>query len=154
MAINITSPVTGSAQTGFTSPTYTLLDDQATSLTAKQKLVSATGGTQAGVSVHSISKPFIVAVSRPATFKTVGVPSVNGQLGAVGKNTFKVHVRKGVVPLSGQAPQMMLIDANIAIPAGADTADPAEIRAAISLFIGTLNQISASLGDSVIQGSI
>jgi hypothetical protein len=40
------------------------------------------------------------------------------------------------------------------VPAGADTADAANIRASISLLVGALNQISASIGDTLITGVI
>jgi hypothetical protein len=46
----------------------------------------------------------------------------------------------------------MLIKIELDVPAGADTADAPNIRAAISAAIGALNQQSAGLGDTVISG--
>jgi len=55
-----TTPVTGGAQTGFTAPTYTLSVDTAPDINGKQHAVTALGGTQAGVTSHSVSNPFTV----------------------------------------------------------------------------------------------
>jgi hypothetical protein len=41
---------------------------------------------------------------------------------------------------------------SVDVPAGSDTADPANIRAAISLLVGLLNQQSAGIGDSLVTG--
>jgi hypothetical protein len=48
----------------------------------------------------------------------------------------------------------MLISCDIAVPAGADSADAANVRAALSLLIGSLNSISASIGDTLVTGVI
>jgi hypothetical protein len=48
----------------------------------------------------------------------------------------------------------MQIRTEIEVPAGADAADPANVRAALSLMIGALNQISASIGDTAVTGVI
>lgn len=50
MTIALSSPVTGGAQTGFTSPTYTLTADTPPAGSGgKQYAATALGGTQAGV---------------------------------------------------------------------------------------------------------
>jgi hypothetical protein len=82
------------------------------------------------------------------------VDPVTGILRAVPRNTYKVIVRKGVTPLAGQAAQVLNLTLTMDIPAGADTADAANVRAALSLMIGSLNQISASIGDSLVTGVI
>jgi hypothetical protein len=69
-------------------------------------------------------------------------------------NMYKIIVRKGVTPLTGQAARTMLISCDIAVPAGADSADAANVRAALSLLIGSLNSISASIGDTLVTGVI
>jgi hypothetical protein len=38
------------------------------------------------------------------------------------------------------------------IPAGTDTADPQNLRAALSLLVGSLNQQSAGVGDLFVNG--
>lgn len=155
MAITISSPVTGGAQTGFTSPTYTVVDDMAPSPNGKQKYVSAAGGTQVGVVVHSVSNPFTATIFRPQTLRVL--PSANpltGVIKQIPNNTYKVITRKGLIPAAGQNPVVAPMVTTIPIPAGSDTYDPANIRAMISLHIGLLNQISASLGDSTVTGTI
>lgn len=152
MAVNITSPVTGGAQTNLTSPTYTVASDQ-TLPNVKQVVVTALGGTQAGVTTHSVSAPFMAQVEKPLQYRSLGKPNpVTGVIGTVPNNVHKVRTKKGVLPLAGQPYRNVNIETAIAVPAGADTADVANVRAAISLHIGLLNQISAGLGDSVIQG--
>jgi len=156
MSFTLTSPVTGGAQTGFTSPTYTIAVDTAPSNSGKQYAVSTIGGTQTGVdSSSSPSRPFTVTLSRPPVLRQL--PSVNqvtGILGSVPKNSYKILVRKGVTCLAGQVPQVLLASVTIDVPAGADAADPANVRAAISLLIGSLNSISASIGDTAVTGVI
>lgn len=148
-----TSPVTGGAQTGFTAPTYTIAEDKAPMLEGKQYAVTALGGTQAGVTVHSVSSPFTVMFARPKAFKLLGqVNPVTGMLQNVPKNVWRAVVRKGAVPLLNQNPSDFILRAEFGVPAGADTASPAEIRAAISLLVGVLNQQSAGIGDSLVSG--
>jgi len=150
-----TTPVTGAAQTGFTSPTYTLVTDTAPDVNGKQVAVSALGGTQAGVTVHSVASPFTASYWRPKTFAVLGKPNpVTGLLPAVPKNEFKQIVRKGVLPLAGQPYSTMIIEVKSQIPAGADTADPANVRAAYSLAIGLLQQQAAGIGDTAVSGII
>lgn len=153
MTVTVTSPVTGAAETGFTAPTYTHVADQAPDVNAKQIAVTALGGTQAGVIVHSVAAPFTSAVWRPKTFKVLPKTNpVTGQLSSVPMNTYKVITRKGALPLAGQPYAIARITTIIEIPAGADTADPANLKAMQSLHIGVLNQVSAGLGDTTIAG--
>lgn len=151
MSITLTTPVTGAAQTGFTTPTYTVALDTAPDVNMKQWAVSALGGTQTGVSTHSGSSPFTVNFIKPKQYKALGKPNpVTGLIKNVAKNPFKVVSRKGVLPLAGQPVQIMPITTNIEVPAGADLADPANIRAALSFHIGCLQQVAAGLGDTTI----
>lgn len=153
MAFAPTTPITGGAQTGLTSPTYTITADTPPSSTSKQFAVTALGGTQTGVLAHSVSSPFTLTAHRPAVFKPLGaVNPVTGVLKSVPNNVFKVHTRKGVIPLAGQNPRVMSISSSFEVPAGADIADPLSIRAAISAHIGLLTQISASFGDTTVSG--
>jgi len=153
MAVNISSPVTGAAQTGLTSPTYTLVTDIAPSPNGKQNAVSALGGTQTNVDAHSVSKPFTVTVYRPQQLKTLPAANpVTGVIKNIPTNTYKVIVRKGVKPAANQNDMVAMATAEIKIPAGADTYEPEDVRAMLSLFIGALNQVSAGLGDTCISG--
>lgn len=155
MAISPSSPITGGAQTGLTSPTFDIAVDQAVNGHSKQYAVTALGGTQTGVEVHSISNPFTLTFERPANYRLLGgVNPVTGALGSVPRNTFKVRVRKGVVPLSGQSAVPALLECSFAIPAGSDVADPESVRAALSLLIGALNAESSDIGDALISGTM
>lgn len=150
----LTSPITGGAQTGFTAPTYTHVADTAPDVNGKQVAVSALGGTQAGVTVHSVSSPFTVTMIKPKAYKSLAAVIPNtGLLPSVPKNSWKIIVRKGVTPLAGQPASIMLIKIDIDVPAGSDTADAPNIRAAISAAIGALNQQSAGLGDTLVSGT-
>lgn len=153
MAITLPASITGGAQTGFTTPGYTTVVDTPIDVNSKQVAVTAITGTQTGVDIHSVSRPFTVAFTRPKQFQTLGKPNpVTGLIGVVPRNTYKALVRKGVLPLAGQPSQVAIGRLELEIPAGADTADPANVRAMISALIGTLNAISAGLGDTTVTG--
>lgn len=153
MSIALTSPVTGSAQTGLTSPTYTHTSDTAPDANGRQYAVTALGGTQTGVIASSVAAPFTITFFRPKVFKALGTPNpVTGVIGSVPRNVYKVVVRKGVLPLAGQPYQTMLVTLSCEVPAGADTADAPNIRAALSMAIGSLSQVSSGLGDTVVSG--
>lgn len=153
--IALTTPITGGAQTGFTSPTYTIAADQAVDTNGKQWAVTALGGTQVNVRSHSSSDPFTLLFVRPKAFKALGkVHPVSGVLASVPMNTFLLKIQKGVIPLAAQPVKTATVRCIFEIPAGADTADPANIRAMISLLVGAVSQLSAGLGDTVISGLV
>lgn len=148
-----TSPVTGAAQTGLTTPTYTITADTAPDNNGKQHAVTALGGTQTGVDVSSVSRPFTVTFVKPKTLRVLGSANpVTGIISNVPRNTYKLITRKGVLPLTGQPSATMLITTIIEVPAGSDTADAANVRAALSLHIGVLSQQSAGIGDTGTSG--
>lgn len=150
---NPTSPITGGAQTGLTSPTYTFVSDVAPDANGKQVAVTALGGTQTGVQVHSVASPFTLTFARPKAFKALGQPNpVTGRLPSVPRNTYKIITRKGVVPLAGQPAATMLVTTTIDVPAGSDSYDAMNVRAALSAHIGALNQQSAGIGDTGTSG--
>lgn len=154
MAISLSTPVTGTAQTGLTSPTYTVTVDGSPPLvTMKQWAVTALGGTQSGVTAHSIASPFTISFNRPSNYKVLGlVNPTTGQLRSVPRNEFTVITRKGVLPLAGQAAVPAMVKTTIVVPAGSDLADPNSIRAMLSAHIGAVSQVSAGLGDTCVQG--
>lgn len=155
MSWSLSSPITGAAQTGFTSPTYTHIADVAPDVNGKQVAVSALGGTQAGVTAHSVASPFTITFVRPKVFRVLGKPNpTTGLIKDVPRNTYKTITRKGVLPLTGQPYANMQITTIIEVPAGSDTTDPANIRAALSAHIGALSQQSAGVGDTTISGVI
>ncbi len=153
MSFALTTPVTGAAQTGLTSPTYTVALDTSPDATARQYAVTALGGTQTGVTASSVSSPFTTAMFRPKSYQMLGKPNpVTGLIARVPRNVYKVISRKGVTPLAGQPIQNMLITTVIEVPAGADLADNANVRAALSMHFGSIAQATSGIGDTVIQG--
>lgn len=153
MSFNPTSPVTGAAQTGLTAPTYTLTADVAPGMNGKQFAVTALGGTQTGVSTHSVASPFTHTFWRPLIAKLLGNPNTTtGVISNVPRNTYKFVTRKGVVPLAGQPVQVATITTVLDIPAGSDLADSEDLRAALSAHFGIIAQQSAGIGDTVVSG--
>lgn len=153
MAFSPSTPITGGAQTGLTAPTYTIAADTSPAPNGKQYAVTALGGTQTGVTTHSVAAPFTLAMFRPLNFKYLTpVNPVTGVLRGVPTNTYKVITRKGVLPLAGQAFKNAVVTTTIEIPAGADVADPANIRAMLSAHIGLMTQVSAGVGDTAVNG--
>lgn len=154
MSFSPTSPVTGSSQSGFTSPTYTLSNDTAPTASGKQYAVTTLGGTQAGVRTHTATDPFTVTIERPAIFKAVPAVVSGSSLPQVPRNKYVLRVRKGVLPVVGQAAQSALFELIMNVPAGADSADPSNLRAALSLLFGIASQQSSGIGDTIVQGII
>lgn len=153
MSFSLSTPVTGAAQTGLTSPTYTIALDTSPDAAARQYAVTALGGTQTGVTASSVSSPFTTAMWRPKAFQALGKPNpVTGVVSRVPRNVYKIITRKGVTPLLGQPVQNMLVTTVIEVPAGSDLADPANVRAALSLHFGALAQATSGIGDTTVQG--
>lgn len=153
MSVTVPGSLTGAAQTGFTSPGYTTTPDQAPEVNSKQVAVIAITGTQAGVDAHSVSRPFTITVTKPRQNLALGKPNpVTGLISSVPRNKYKVVTRKGVLPLVGQPDQVLIIRTEVEVPAGADTADAANVRAALSAHIGALSNQSSGIGDTTING--
>jgi hypothetical protein len=153
MSFAPSTPITGGPQTGLTSPTYTITADTPPNINSKQYVVTALGGTQTGVTTHSVAAPFSIAMFRPQNPQVLApVNPVTGVLTRIPMNTYKVITRKGVLPLAGQAFKNMIITTMIEVPAGSDTADAPNVRAALSAHFGAVWQQSAGIGDTTIQG--
>lgn len=147
------SPVTGGAQTGFTSPTYTLTTDVAPDVNGKQHAITAVGGTQAGVRTHAVSDPFTVTFYRPKSPRALPSPNpVTGKYSAIPKNTYGCVVRKGVNFAANNAPDSCVARLFIDVPAGADAYDASNIRALMSLLSGILSQQASGAGDTLVNG--
>jgi hypothetical protein len=151
---NPASPVTGAPITGFTSPTYTIGTDVAPDVNGKAFAVTTLGGTQAGVVVSSASYPFTLLFTRPKTIRQLPALGLNGRLPSVPRNVYTLSVRKGVIPLAGQPAQPCVLKLEIPVPAGADSADKANLLAALSLLAGVLWEQSNEIGDSIIAGTL
>jgi len=155
MAISLAGPITGGAQTGFTTPGYTLTADKAIDVNSNQAIVSAVTGTQTGVRVHAISDPFTVAVSKPKNPSVLPSPNpVTGKYGNVPFNRTSIIVRKGVNFAANNAPLVAIGRVYLDIPAGGDAFDAANVRALCSALIGQLNGQSAGVGDAAVTGVI
>lgn len=153
MTIAVTSPVTGAAQVGLTTPTYTVIADTPPEMTAKQWAVTVLGGTQSGVRIHSSSDPFTFTAFKPKVFQSLGkAHPVTGVVKFVPFNRFRGLTRKGVIPLAGQPVTTMFIDTSFSVPAGSDTADAPNIRAACSFHFGIIAQQSSGIGDTLVTG--
>jgi hypothetical protein len=153
MTVNVTSPVTGAAQTGFTAPTYTHVLDNAPDNNGRQWAVTALGGTQAGVTVSSVSSPFTMLFVKPKVLKGLSViDPVTGVLRSIPRNEYFFKTVKGAIPLTGQAPVACSAKTIYSIAAGTDTVSPSEIRAMVSLHIGAQTQQSAGIGDTLVSG--
>lgn len=152
MTVLLSSPVTGAAQTGLTSPTYTVVADTPPTPYSKQYAVTALGGTQTSVDVHGASKPFTITFSRPQQIRSAPIPNPStGVMSNSPRNVYSVVVRKGTSPGVNQNPQTMVLRCDFGVVAGADLVEPEDIRAALSFLIGSLSQVSSGLGDTLIN---
>lgn len=155
MPVTPGSPITGAPGSSLTSPTYTVTADAAPAANMKQWYVSTLGGTQTGVSVSSVDKPFTLTVERPAVFNRLPpVNPVTGVLPRVARNVHKIRTRKGAIPLSGQTPQMVVVETTVSIPAGVEANDKVSLEAALSAHIGLLWDQSNEWGDALASGAL
>lgn len=155
MSFAPSTPVAGAAVTGLTNPTYTIAVDVAPSINGKQYAVTALGGTQTGVDINTVSKPFTLSFFRPAQLKVL--PQANPVTGIVKNvplNTYKLITRKGVSPALNQSTMVARITTIIEVPAGSDTYEPEDLRAMISAHFGTGWAQASGIADTVITGVI
>jgi hypothetical protein len=153
MAFAPSSPVTGAAITGFTSPTYTLTTDTAPNINGKQYAISALGGTQTNVETNTVSKPFSVSFFRPAVLRALPQANpVTGIIKNVPLNTYKLITRKGASPSANQTAMTARITTVIEVPAGTDTYEPEDIKAMISLHFGVGWAQASGIADTVTSG--
>lgn len=154
MSITITGSITGGAQTGFTTPTYTAAADQAIDLRSKQSVITAVGGTQVGVVAHSLNAPFTITVRRANVFKTLSkafLNGVTGQYSRVPYNDFLLLVRKAAQVASGQwHVNDFRLTAHVA--AGSETFDLPNVQAGLSCIVGLAWAESAGIGDTLNNG--
>jgi hypothetical protein len=153
MAFTPTSPVTGAAVSGLTSPTYTLTADTAPSANGKQYAVTTLGGTQTGARTHSISSPFTMTFFKDPAPKQLPALNANGQLGSVPMVKHRLVLRQGQLPLAAQAYKTAVCRVEWDQPAGADVADVVQQKAFVSILGGTLyanaNEIYNTLSTGV-----
>lgn len=155
MSFSPSTPVTGAAVSGLTTPTYTLTTDVAPSINGKQYAITALGGTQTGVDVHTVSKPFTISFFRPAQLRVLPQANpVTGVIKNVPMNTYKLHTRKGVAPAANQNPITARCYTVIEVPAGAETYEPEDLRAMISAHFGVGWAQASGIADTLLSGII
>lgn len=154
MAFAPTSPITGAALTGLTTPTYTISPDTPPAINGKQFAVTALGGTQVGVTAHSIGSPFTLTAFRPNKFKVLGSPNANGVVNSFPRNVFEFLVRKGVLVAANQPVQIAWARLSVAIPAGNDVYDKVNYLAMMSCLIGMLQNNQQQIVDCTVTGNV
>jgi len=155
MSIAIPTTITGAAQTGFTSPTYTTVADKSPDPASNQYVVTAVGGTQTGARIHSVSDPFLFGVTKPKSMKALPSPNpVTGKYPPLPSNRYAIQVHKGVNFAANNAPAVAHARLYVDVPVGSDAYDPANLRAMLSALIGAVSTLSAGIGDTAANGVI
>jgi hypothetical protein len=145
------SSITGGAITGFTTPTFTLVDDTAPAVGAKQKTVSAIS-TQGSATANSVSSPFTATFYRPNALRVLPKPNpVTGLRGTIPNNQYKLVVRKGGDCAAG-VPGTIVGRLTIDVPAGMDAYNPDNVKSFVSFLVGILSEESNDLADTLITG--
>lgn len=137
--------------TGLTSPTYTTTVANPPNANSKRWSISQLGGTQTNVRTHSVSDPFTITAYQPAVVKRAPVPNQNtGIISNVPKNTYGVHVQKGVKvnATSGQL-DAAAIKTIIEVPAGADAADAINLRAMVAAYCAFITESINGICDTL-----
>lgn len=147
------SSITGGAQSaGPTAATFTQVDDSAPALGAKQKTITALGGTAGSATANTASSPFTATFYKPATLAKLPAPNpVTGLRGSVPNNQYRLIIRKGGYAASG-VPVTAIARLTIDVPAGMDSYNPDEVRALAAYLVGVLTEESADLGDTLVTG--
>lgn len=139
MTVSISSPVTGAAVTGLTTPTHTLTADTPPDANAKSYVVTTLGGTQTSVRTHTLSDPFSITIWKPKAPKALPAPNPNTlAYPSVPMNSYAMIVRKGVYIDANSVLRTAVFRLTADIPAGADAADAVNIKSALSLLGGVL----------------
>lgn len=155
MSLDLATTVTGAVIGGFTAPTYVLGADNAPNSNSRQAMVTGLGGTQTGVTSHTVTDPFTFTVVRPKNF--ISPPRANpvtGAVGTAGRNKTSLLFRKGTKPLVGQAAQVSDVKVDINIVAGAETNDAANVAALLSLAAAACQREAANILLAVKTGNI
>lgn len=156
MAFTPTTPVTGQVISPLAAPTYTLATDTPLSIFEKQWLVSALGGTQAGVVAHTADRPFTIRSKRPSKIKNLVISAYNGIVAvykSVPINQYDILVNtRGKIDSTGTTfgpiRCRLTIDAAAGIPAN----DVPQLTAALSLLLGACVQQAVGVRDNVVLG--
>jgi len=152
MTINVTGP-TAAVTTGvLTSATYTFSADMANDTRSKVFVVSAAGGTQTGVTLHTVDAPKQFIVKRPAVFQQPSAfNTVSGRWGKVPKNVTRVIGRGSANVATGQT-EIIPMSLDIGVPAGAPSFDRANVEASVLMFIAALYDQKEELIQALYDG--
>lgn len=145
------SSITGGTITGYTTPAFTLVDDQAPAVNAKQKTCTALTGTQGTASANTVNEPFTVTFYKPPLQGLPAANPVTGLRGAIPKNPWRIVIRKGGEVASGVA-ATAVVRINLDIPAGMETYDPDQIKSLVSFMAGLFNEECQDLAETLITG--
>lgn len=161
MSFNLGSTLNGSAPTGWSSPTFTLVQDTSVPAGQKQYLVTARGGTQGGGAgdVHSLASPFTINLKRPSFLRSF----ITGAAAAVGLvknqgNTFTLHIRKSekINAIGGRTINEAKVQFVIAPETAQQSTGRDDVNAIMSVLGGILSSAthSTALVDTFLDGSL
>lgn len=146
--------ITGADQTGFTTPTYTMVVDFPPDANSKQWAVSALGGTQTGVRAHVDGDPFTVVIRKERYKALPSKNPVNGSYGNVPMNRTELLFRKGVYIDSSQTIRVANLRIIAELPAGCQASDAANVRGLTSFALGLMAEEASDFGDTLITGVV
>lgn len=145
------SSTTGGAITGFTAPTFTLVDSKALVVNAVKKVVSAIS-TMGSAVANSATLPFFAEFTIPAQLKALPPANpLSGLRGTPPTNQYKLVVVKGGYAAAG-VPVKAIARLTIDVPAGMDTYGADDVKALISFLVGLLNEESNDLAETCVTG--
>lgn len=146
---------TGGTQTNLSTPTYTLANDLPPDANSRQYVVTALGGTQTNVRVSTAGDPFTLTIRKDKSYKALPPKNpVTGAYGNIPLNKTEILCRKGLYVDGDSTVRVGNLRLIAELPAGSESADPANIRAMLSMMLGTIWEESADLGDSYVTGII
>lgn len=161
MALNLTSPVSGVAITGFTAPTFTIAADTSVPSGVKQWLVTARGGTQgAGAGeVHTLNTPFTITVKRPTVLKTWSkslAAAVGLSKGPLNDFTLLIRKSEKVNAVGGRTVNMVKVTFSIAPETASQAPGTDDISGLFSVLGGVLGSATYLNGllSSTLDGSL
>lgn len=135
MSLLLTGPTTAITTATLTAATYTFVPDLSSDNRSRVAVVSAAGGTQPGVSVHTADAPKQMIFKKPAAFlQPSAYNTVSGRYGKVPKNVTRVIFR-GSAKVAASQWESIPIALDIPIPAGAGSFDRANVDASVLAFI-------------------
>lgn len=161
MSLNLTSPVSGVAVTGFTSPTFTIVQDTSVPAGQKQWLVTARGGTQgAGAGdVHTLNSPFTITLKRPGVLRSMSktlAEAVGLSKGPLNDYTLLIRKSEKVNAVGGRVVNMAKVTFSVAPETASQAPGYDDIRGMMSVLGGILGSATYlnGLTDTFIDGSL